>query len=123
MAGEPAFVELGVADTERARTFYGQLFGWTFSPGPSGAGYMIQTSGIPAGLHGGDEGASPYVFFRVDDLDAATAAVRDLGGTFEPIAGDGGGGDESVDSAHGRFTLCRDDQGSSFGLFQPPDVV
>lgn len=115
MTGEPAFFELGVDDAERARAFYGALFGWTFDAGPHG-GYMIRTPTVPGGLHGGDPGASPYVFFRVDDLDAAIVRVRELGGTVEGL-----GDDESdLESTHGRFTLCRDDQGSPFGLFQPP---
>jgi hypothetical protein len=29
-------------------------------------------------------------------------------------------GDEAQHAEHGRFKLCRDDQGSSFGLHQPP---
>ena len=30
MDGSLSFFELGVADTDKARTFYGQLFGWEF---------------------------------------------------------------------------------------------
>jgi uncharacterized protein len=115
MSGEPAFFELGVEDAERARAFYGALFDWTFTSGPHG-GHLIETRTIPGGLHGGDPRAAPYLFFRVDDLDSAVARVRELGGAVEGL-----GSDESeLDSAHGRFTLCRDDQGSPFGLFQPP---
>ncbi len=36
----------------------------------------IDGVGVPAGVHGGDEGAAPSVFFRVDDLDAAVVALR-----------------------------------------------
>ena len=115
MAGEITFFELGVDDVERGRTFYGGLFGWSFEPGPAG-GLMIRGAGAPGGAHGGDPGASPYVFFSVDDLDAALDRVRELGGTVE------GNPDGSEDSAstYGRFRLCRDDQGSPFGLHQPP---
>jgi len=117
MAGEPAFFEIGVADPERGKAFYGALFGWDFTPGPSGGGgAMIGTDGIPGGLHGGDQGAVPYLFFRVDDLDAALARVRELGGS--PSATDVG--DEDNADEYGRFKLCTDDQGSTFGLYQPP---
>jgi uncharacterized protein len=119
MAGEPYWFEIGVADATRARTFYGELLGWEFEPGPSGddsAGAVIRTPGIDGGLHGGDEGASPYLFFRVDDLDAALARVAELGGKVEPAPGV----DPDQDSEFGRFALCRDDQGSAFGLHQPP---
>lgn len=34
MAGELAFFEIGVKDTERGRAFYERLFGWKFEPGP-----------------------------------------------------------------------------------------
>lgn len=120
MAGEPTFFELGVADARRGRAFYGALFGWDFEPGPSGRGFALTTDGLPGGMHGGDEGASPYLFFRVDDLDTAVAKVRELGGTIEDLGGEGGEDTESV-ARFGRFKLCRDDQGSTFGLHQPPE--
>ncbi len=115
MTGEPAFFEIGAEDADRARDFYGGLFGWTFTPGPHG-GYMIGTPTLPGGLHGGDPGAAPYLFFQVEDLDVARAQVRELGGEVEGL-----GEDESdLETTYGRFTLCRDDQGSPFGLFEPP---
>ncbi|MEV0116410.1 VOC family protein [Streptomyces sp. NPDC050844] len=117
MAGEPSFFEIGVEDPERGRAFYGELLGWSFVPGPSGHGYVIDTPGVPGGMHGDDPGASPYLFFKVDDLDTALARVIKLGGTVEaPIGADS----EESDAAFGRFRLCRDDQGSVFGLHQPP---
>ncbi|MFC8872169.1 VOC family protein [Streptomyces sp. NPDC057148] len=121
MAGEPSFFELGVADPERGRAFYVGLFGWALEPGPTGRGFSIGTGGVPGGLHGADAGASPYVFFRVDDLDAALARVRELGGSVE---GQGEEGEEDAASAarFGRFALCRDDQGSAFGLHEPPSA-
>ncbi|MFC7983189.1 VOC family protein [Streptomyces sp. NPDC057336] len=118
MAGVPSFFEFGVADPERGRAFYGGLFGWTLEPGPSGRGFAIGTGGVPGGLHGGDAGASPYLFFRVDDLDAALARVRELGGSVE----DPGEEDAGSAARFGRFALCRDNQGSAFGLHEPPSV-
>jgi uncharacterized protein len=118
MAGELAFFELGVDDAERGRAFYEALFGWRFEPGPSGNGFVIETPGIPGGIHGGDHAATPYAFFRVDDMEAAVARVRELGGEIEEA---GLEGDQDSVARFGRFRLCRDDQGSSFGLHQPPD--
>jgi hypothetical protein len=117
MAGEIAFLELGVEDVERARSFYGGMFGWSFAPGPSGHGFMIEGAGVPAGLHGGDAGAAPYAFFLVDDMDAAVARVRELGGAVEEMDVEG---NADMVARFGRFKLCRDDQGSRFGLHQPP---
>jgi len=87
MTGEVSFIEFGGTDAMTARSFYGKLFGWSFESGPGGDGYAIEGAGVPAGVHGGDEGASPYVFFRVDDLDAAVAEVLRLGGSVDELPG------------------------------------
>ena len=118
MSGPGIFFELGVADAERARAFYPGVFGWTMAPGPSGKGYTIDANGVPGGLHPGDPQASPYVFFAVDDIDAALERVRERGG--EVVEMDVGGEDPDTVARFGRFKLCRDDQGSPFGLHQPP---
>lgn len=115
MAGEVSFFELGVEDVQQARTFYGQLFGWEFAGGPSGNGFHIATPTINGGMHGGDAGAVPYLFFAVDDMDEAVRRVRELGGTVEASEHEG-----DDDTGSGRFKFCRDDQGSRFGLHQPP---
>jgi uncharacterized protein len=117
MASAVSFIELGVEDAGRARAFYEGLFGWRFEPGPSGQGFVVAMPNVAAGIHGGDKGASPYVFFSVEDLDAAIERVRELGGTVDE--GDVSGDDDSV-ARFGRFRFCRDDQGSPFGLHQPP---
>lgn len=117
MSGEVSFIEFGAADAMTARSFYGRLFGWTFEAGPGGDGYAIDGAGVPAGVHGGDPAAAPYVFFKVDDLDAAVATVQRLGGTAESMSG---ADDEETIAIFGEFRLCRDDQGSPFGLHRPP---
>jgi uncharacterized protein len=117
MAGELTFFELGVEDVERGRAFYEGLFGWRFQAGPSGQGWVISTPNVEGGMHGGDRGASPYLFFAVDDIDAAIERVRELGGTVEEMDVEG---DEDSIARFGRFKMCRDDQGSPFGLHRPP---
>jgi len=117
MMGELKFFEIGVADTECARAFYGSLFGWRFEPVPSGDGFEITTPNVRGGMHGGDAGAVPYVFFEVEDMEAALGRVRELAGEIEET--DVEGDDENV-ARFGRFKLCRDDQGSHFGLHEPP---
>lgn len=117
MAGELAFFEIGVEDTERGRRFYEALFDrWRFEPGPSG-GFVIGAPNVRGGMHGGDSGAAPSVFFRVNDMEAALSRVRELGGQVEEMDIEG---DEQSIARFGRFKLCRDDQGSRFGLHEPP---
>jgi uncharacterized protein len=117
MAGELSFLELGVEDVERGRAFYEGLFGWRFEPGPSGQGFTIATPTVPGGMHGGDRGAAPYVFFGVDDMEAALERVRELGGVVDEMDVEG---DEDSVARFGRFKLCRDDQGSPVNLHAPP---
>ncbi len=114
MDGELSFFELGVGDADRARAFYGSLFGWTFAD--QGSGASIETPNVPGGLHGGDPGASAYLFFRVDDLDLALTRVRELGGEVGGSLGE----DPDTVARFGRFVICKDDQGSGFGLHRPP---
>lgn len=115
MVGEPSFFSIGVGDVQRARSFYGELFGWRFED--YGTGAEISTATIPGGIHGGDERASPYLFFAVHQVDTALAKVRELGGSVE--SGEGDETEESV-ARFGRFALCKDDQGSAFGIHEPP---
>jgi len=117
MAGEPAFFELGVEDVERGRAFYEGLFGWSFETGPSGSGWVLGTPTMQGGMHGGHKDAMPYLFFAVDDMEAALGRVHELGGTVEEMDVEG---DDDSQARFGRFKLCRDDQGSYFGLHQPP---
>jgi len=43
-------------------------------------GAVVETSNVPGGIHGGDAGASPYLFFQVDDIDVVDLArVGELG--------------------------------------------
>ncbi|MGH8914807.1 MAG: VOC family protein [Acidimicrobiia bacterium] len=117
MSGELAFVEFGVDDVAKGRLFYETLFGWKFEPGPSSQGFVVSLPNVAGGMHGGDRGAAPYLFFRVEDIDAAVARLQELGGTVDDVDVEGDAG--SV-AQFGRFRLCRDDQGSPFGLHQPP---
>ncbi len=122
MAGELSFFEIGVGDTERAQAFYTELFGWRFETVEGGqGGSTIKGAGVGGGIHGGDSGASPYVFFRVDDMDAAVKRVRELGGTAEAVGNTAD--DPEIARRFGRFQLCTDDQGSGFGLHEPPAGV
>ncbi|MGH7445296.1 MAG: VOC family protein [Longimicrobiales bacterium] len=117
MKGEVAFFEIGVNDAQKGRTFYEGLFGWTFEAGTSGGGFTINAPNMQGGMHGGDAGASPYLFFAVDNIEAAIERVRALGGEVDDMDVEG---DADAIARFGRFKLCRDDQGSHFGLHERP---
>ena len=108
-SGDLVYFVIPVGDTGRARTFYGELLGWEFEPGNVPDGYQISNVEPPGGLHGGAEPSSPEVYFRVEDIHAAVAHVRALGGD----TGDPQG------SPSGAYARSRDDQGTLFGLWSP----
>jgi uncharacterized protein len=113
MAGEPSHFELGVPDAARAKAFYGELLGWSFTP-TTGENAWIETPGVRGGVHDGDDAANVVVYFKVRDIDDAVRQVRALGGTAdEPGPAETGG----------RFASCHDDQGVAFGLHQPENVA
>jgi hypothetical protein len=103
MSGEPTYIELGVRDPRAAKSFYGRLFGWE----PAGPG-QVDTETLSIGIHGGDDAAHFEVFFAVDDLDASTRQVTELGGRLMSEVNDSPG--------FGRWIECADDQGVRFGL-------
>ncbi|MEV1296036.1 VOC family protein [Pseudonocardia sp. NPDC049635] len=112
MSGEPTHFEFGVASAASARQFYAKLFGWTVHPMGDGDEGWIETGGIRGGLHENDPNPGIVVYFSVPDIEAALATVKELGG--EP-------GQASPDEPEfGRFAECKDDQGTRFGLHQPP---
>jgi predicted enzyme related to lactoylglutathione lyase len=105
--GTIAWFELPAKDTERARKFYAQLFGWEFEAfGDQDYHATYEGGGAISGLEGDSEGV--LVYFGVADVDIAVARVRELGGT----AHDG----ESVPGV-GRYARCADSEGNRFGLF------
>ena len=110
--GELGYFTLSSPDVERAVAFYSALFGWRFrppGPGSDGRTYAhVENTSMPFGIHDMMSDPSPHHYYRVADLRAMAARVRELGGevlTFDEYASGG--------SAH-----CRDDQGVEFDLWQ-----
>jgi uncharacterized glyoxalase superfamily protein PhnB len=106
--GDVGYVTLFVPDGDRARRFYEQLFGWRLVGGYQPGAFHISSITPPAGIHGGED-TEVRLFFRVDDIEAAVARVRELGG--EVLAVD--------EYESGGSAQCRDDQGLRFDLFRP----
>jgi hypothetical protein len=99
--------EVPAADSGRARTFYGQLFGWQFQPFGEGDYHASYEAG--GAIHGalGQNGILAY--FGVADINDARARVRDLGGKAEDVLEIPG---------VGFYAHCSDTEGNAFGLYQ-----
>ena len=100
-------IEFPADDPERARRFWGDLLGAELTPRPSdaGEGWEINGGDLRVGVHQrgpgpGDTASLPY--FTVPDLADALQRVQDLGG--------------SVIHPGERWAVCRDSEGSPFGL-------
>jgi uncharacterized protein len=119
-ASEGVFVwdELHTSDPEAAKTFYGDVFGWTSNDTDMGgmtytlfkrtgdtdvAGCMQLMEGTPAPPHW-------LVYIATQDVDASTARAKELGATVFV---------EPADIPNmGRFSVLQDPAGAAFGLFQ-----
>jgi uncharacterized glyoxalase superfamily protein PhnB len=103
------YFTIGVPDVQRAATFYSTLFGWRAEGGSTDEGRHVANISPPGGLHGGEDGPSVTIFFRVADIQTAAARVRALGGdATEPQL-----------MPSGWNAACHDDQGVAFDLWQP----
>ncbi|MGZ4414862.1 MAG: VOC family protein [Gaiellaceae bacterium] len=113
MAGEMVHIEIPADDTEQAKAFWGSLFGWEFQAYPGGPGeyHMTRISDSSGGaitnMEPGKRGTRTY--FDVEDVNASSAKVKELGGQADdpmPVPG------------MGWFSTCRDPHGNEFGLWQ-----
>lgn len=114
MAGKLVHFEVPANDTSRALGFYGQLFGWSFRDMEGPVEYhMTQVSDDMGGaIHRADQGGGIpgiFVYFDVDDINAGSQKVRDLGGKA---------GEASPVPQMGWFARCEDTEGNPFGLWQ-----
>ena len=87
----------------------------TFSePGSAGGSHVLESEPWGGLSPAGRDGFS-IVAFGVEDIEAAVAKVRALGGTAADPADSGG---------HGVWAECTDDQGTRFALFvRNPDAT
>jgi hypothetical protein len=85
--GEYNHIEIPYDDEERAKRFYSGVFGWDFRQMQGFDGYDLYTAG-PGELGGGlgkrGESAGTEIrnYILVDDIEAASAKVTELGGTI-----------------------------------------
>jgi len=106
--GDIGYVTFGVPDGERAARFFGELFGWQMHAGYQPGAYHISSITPPSGIDTRYETPEVRVYFRVDDVEATTARVRELGGEVLSVG----------DYESGGNAECVDDQGLRFDLFR-----
>ena len=109
--------ELHTSDVGGAKSFYGEIFGWTATDRDMGPmTYTIfqrgekQIAGC-AGLMGGAPGPHWLPYIYADDVKATAAQAKELGATIhmEP---------EEIPTV-GWIALLQDPVGAAFGLFKP----
>lgn len=114
--GTPCWVDLGVADMDKARAFYGGLFGWDMEPGPPEVGgytMCLKNGHAAAGVGPKQDPDMPSVwvtYLAADDVDAVAGRVTENGGRImmEPM--------DVMDV--GRMAIGSDPAGAIFGLWQ-----
>ena len=104
-------IEFPADDAERARRFWTGLLDVTLESrtADEGEGWQTRSGGPALGVHDrgrgpGDSFSLPY--FQVDDLATALDTVQGLGGT--------------VIHPGERWAICKDSEGSPFGLQRAP---
>jgi predicted enzyme related to lactoylglutathione lyase len=113
MPGQMVHVEIPAGDTQKARQFWGSLFGWQWQTMEGPVEYhMTQLSDTTGGAiyaadPPGKRGAR--VYFDVDDIQAGVARVKELGGQA---------GEAMPVPGMGWFAYGTDTEGNEFGLWQ-----
>lgn len=105
------YFEIGSADPEAARAFYGDLFDWTFGD-PSPVDYRM-VNADQGGLWASNAvgGGSWAIFYvMVDDVRTAIARAEELGATVVVPHTDNG----PIEFAH-----LLDPEGNRFGVWKP----
>ena len=108
--------EIPANDPERAKTFYGNLFGWKITPFPGNSDYWhIDTGGAdesPDGaLKRSNHSAEPVVnYISVDSVDKFADKIAKLGGKISM-------GKTAVPQM-GYFAVCQDTEGNAFGVWE-----
>ena len=107
-AGEVAYITIEAIDDVRAREFYAAVLGWQFTPGRVERGWNIADVVPMSGLSGGHPASRVVPMYRVDDIAAAVARLRELGGSASDPAA----------QPYGITADCYDGQGTRFYLGQ-----
>lgn len=98
------YLTFEVADSARARAFFGAVFGWAFSAGSDDDGWQVDEMYPMTGLHGGHGQPTVVPMYAVDDIGPTVNRVRAAGGTATV----------PERRPYGLLSSCADDQGTRF---------
>jgi uncharacterized protein len=105
------YIELHTPDLDKARAFYGEMFGWSFktAPGPMRYDELDTHGGIKGGAM---PEQTPFwlQYIDVPDLDGAAAKAQRLGAKL--LKG------RTEVPGHGVFAVLTDPTGATFALWQ-----
>jgi predicted enzyme related to lactoylglutathione lyase len=106
--------EIRSSDPDATRSFFGELFGWTYPNEGAFPGYTFVETGVPGALYTAisplqGDGDLVTFFVGVDDMDAALADTVRLGGLVVQ---------RPVEVPGVRFALISDPQKHVVGLAQ-----
>lgn len=121
--GAPCWIDLMTSDAEKAKAFYGTLFGWTFQTGDEEkyGGYVTAAKGgkSVAGMMQKDESMAGMpdmwsTYLRSEDAAATVRAAAQNGGQvyMEPM--------DVPDQ--GRMAMIGDATGASIGVWEPGEM-
>jgi hypothetical protein len=107
--------ELQTRDLEAARTFYEKVFGWTYDVDANNyvavkAGERVQAGMMQIEDSWGDVPPNWSIYFLVEDVDAAAAKARELGGNIMVPPSPAG--------EIGKFSVVQDPQGAAFSIIE-----
>jgi uncharacterized protein len=118
VVGAPCWIDLYSSDTDKAKEFYGGLFGWTpEAPQEGFGGYFTFTKdGKHVGGCMANDGEAGYpdawgVHLMTGDVEATANAVPEHGGTVEMAP--------MTVGENGRSAIVRDPGGAMIGAWQP----
>lgn len=113
--GQLTHIEFPADDLDRARRFYGELFGWQLNAMPGYEGYLLFNTGSSEagggiGLRGQSVGDKVRVYAEADSIDELLPRVTELGGSV--IAG------KSEIEGQGWYAVINDSEGNELGLYE-----
>jgi len=115
--GTPNWLDLGIPDLDRAKEFYGAVFGWEFQDYGEEAGHyhacLLRGEPIAGIMKNPDDAPGEHwwqLYFAADDVDGTVERATNAGGTVVMP------GDDVMDQ--GRMAILKDPTGAQFALWQ-----